>query len=277
MPDNSKYSKTIGPRSARLITALYNKGRLVFCLKDVREITGLNAASTRSHIRKLVDRGVATRLKPGLYILVPLEQGDNLPYIGNPFIIARELMKGEQYYLSHVSAMEIHGMLTQPRLIITVSTPKLRRPLSILGIRFQFIQCRRRHLFGLKEHWANNQEKVWVSDLERTVIDGLKLPRHCGGVSEVARGLWIRRKDMNVDRLIQYAVRLGVGAVLRRLGFLLELYNLAEIGILEGLKRGLTATYSRLDPVLPAEGKYLDRWRLQLNIDPEELRAVARS
>jgi len=36
----------------------------------------------------------------------------------------------------------------------------------------------------------------------------------------------------------------------------------------------LTATYVRLDPVLPAEGKRLRRWRLQLNVDREELLAV---
>jgi predicted transcriptional regulator of viral defense system len=43
------------------------------------------------------------------------------------------------------------------------------------------------------------------------------------------------------------------------------------------LRNGLTATYVRLDPALPAEGKRLRRWRLQLNVDPEELRAVVRT
>ena len=36
----------------------------------------------------------------------------------------------------------------------------------------------------------------------------------------------------------------------------------------------LTATYQRLDPLLPAEGTFLSRWRLQLNVTPEELDAV---
>jgi predicted transcriptional regulator of viral defense system len=36
----------------------------------------------------------------------------------------------------------------------------------------------------------------------------------------------------------------------------------------------LTATYQRLDPLLPAEGVFLSRWRLQLNVTPEELDTV---
>jgi predicted transcriptional regulator of viral defense system len=158
-----------------------------------------------------------------------------------------------------------------------VSTPKPRRPVTAQGVEFRFVRCRRKHLFGLTEHWVTKQEKVRVSDLERTIIDGLKQPEHCGGLTEVAKGLWMRRQDVNVGRLIQYAERIGIGAVVRRLGFLLETYELAALADLDRLRAGLTATYVRLDPVLPAEGKRLRRWRLQLNIDPEELRAVVRT
>ena len=116
-----------------------------------------------------------------------------------------------------------------------------------------------------------------MSDLERTIIDGLKQPEHCGGLTEVAKGLWMRREDVKVDRLVQYAKRIGVGAVVRRLGFLLETYEMAAPPDLDRVRAGLTATYVRLDPVLPAEGKRLRRWRLQLNVDPQELRAVVRT
>jgi predicted transcriptional regulator of viral defense system len=256
---------------------LHERSRAVFHLEDVRDITGLSEASARSFVRKLVDRGVAARLKPGLYVLVPFELGRERQYPGNPLVVAREIMHGKDYYLSHATAMEIHGMTTQPQLVVIVTTPVLRRSLTALGVEFRFVHCQRRHLFGLTEHWVTKQEKVRVSDLERTIIDGLKQPEHCGGLTEVAKGLWMRRQDMNVSRLVQYARRIGVGAVVRRLGFLLETYGMAAASNLDRLRSGLTATYVRLDPVLPAEGKRLRRWRLQLNVDPEELRAVVRT
>lgn len=274
MHANSISAKTLGPQAAKLLALLHERNRTVFHLADVRNITGLSEASARSFARKLVDRGVAARLKPGLFVLVPFELGRERQYLGSPLIVARETMSGAAYYLSHGTAMEIHGMMTQPQLIVTVSTPRPRRPLTVLGVEFRFVRCQRRHLFGLTDHWVTKQETVRVSDPERTIIDGLKQPEYCGGVTEVAKGLLMRRHDLQVDKLIAYAERIKVGAVVRRLGFLLETYEMAEPQDLERLQRGLTATYARLDPGLPAEGKRLRRWRLQLNVDPEELRAV---
>ena len=269
--------KTLGPQAAKLITTLHERGRPLFRLEDVRKITGLPEASARSFVRKLVDRGVATRIKPGLYVLVPFELGRERQYLGSPPVVAREIMNGDDYYLSHATAMEIHGMTTQPQLVVMVTTPKPRRSLTTLGVEFRFTRCQRRHLVGLVDHWATKQEKVRVSDLERTIIDGLRQPGRCGGLTEVAKGLWMRRRDIHVDRLLLYARRLGVGAVVRRLGYLLEIYGIAAKPDLERLRKALTATYVRLDPILPAEGKRLRRWRLQLNVDPEELRAVGRT
>src|SRR5436305_1036263 len=80
------------------------------------------------------------------------------------------------------------------------------------------------------------------------------------GVTEVAKGLWIRRADMDVGRLVEYAVRLGVGAVMHRLGFLLELYDLGTVADRERLRESAGGTYSLLDPVLPSQGKYTTRW-----------------
>ncbi len=274
---NNAPFKTLGPQAANLVAQLHEGGRATFGLDEIRKIIGLAPASARSFARKLVDRGVATRVRPGLFVLVPYELGTERNYVGNPLVLAREVMSGEDYYLSHGTAMEIHGMVTQPRLVVTVTTPKQRRSFTAWGMQFRFIYCRHWHQFGLIDHWAIKQEKVRVSDLERTVIDGLKQPGYCGGLTEVAKGLWIRSRELDVPKLVNYAERLGVGAVLRRLGFLLETYELASPDILERIQRMLTSTSTRLDPTLPAEGRHLRRWRLQLNVTPEEIKAVVRT
>jgi predicted transcriptional regulator of viral defense system len=40
------------------------------------------------------------------------------------------------------------------------------------------------------------------------------------------------------------------------------------------LRTALSSTYDRLDPTLPKAGPYQARWRLQLNIESEELEAI---
>jgi predicted transcriptional regulator of viral defense system len=254
--------------------ALHDRGLTVFRLTDVESLTGLSPASARSFTRALVDRGVAARLTPGLFVLVPYELGAESAYLGEPLVVARELMAGREYYISHGSAMEYHHMLTQPQLVVTISTPLPRRSLVVMGMEFRFVRCPNRSMWGCEPLWVTKQERVVISDRERTIIDGLRRPAYCGGVTEVAKGLWLRRGDVDVQRLVVYALRLEVGAVVRRLGFLLELYELASPTELDPLRTRLTSTYVRLDSSLAAEGRRLRRWRLQLNVDPDELRAV---
>jgi len=62
--------------------------------------------------------------------------------------------------------------------------------------------------------------------------------------------------------------------VIRRLGFLLETSGAAAPADLDRLLARLTATYHLLDPGLPAEGHHVARWRLRLNVSPQELEAA---
>ncbi len=276
----SKYNttlKTLGPQAAHLVASLYERRRPIFTLAEATEITGLQPVSARSFVRMLIRRGVATRLRPGVFALVPFELGHEREYLGNPYVVARELMGGHAYYLSHASAMDLHGMVTQPQLVVYVTSPTPMGSRTILGTDFRFVRCKPTHFFGTTEHWVDKQDTVVVSDLERTVLDGLKQPEYCGGLTEVAKGLWMRRADMDPKKLVGYAVRLNVGAVIRRLGYLMETYRMGQPSDLERLRRRLTSTYHLLDPLLPREGKFLARWRLRLNIPPEELQAVVRT
>jgi predicted transcriptional regulator of viral defense system len=151
------------------------------------------------------------------------------------------------------------------------------RPRTVLGTEFRFVRVKRSHLFGITDHWATKSERIRVSDLERTVIDGLRQPEYCGGFTEVAKGFWMRREDVDPGRLVDYAVRLDVGAVIRRLGYLLETFEIGAPQEIDRLRERLTETYSLLDPLLPAEGKMTARWRLRVNVDPDEIEAMVRT
>ena len=146
-----------------------------------------------------------------------------------------------------------------------------------MGTEFRFVRCTKKQMFGIEEHWATKQAKVKVSDIDRTIIDGLKQPEYCGGITEVAKGLWMQREKVSPERLVEYAIRLNIGAVIRRLGYLLDVYELGTDKTATALTNRLTNTYVPLDPVLPSQGKHLHRWRLRLNVEPEELLSVVRT
>ena len=275
--NRDKPLKTLGPQAAHLVAELHERGKTMFSHADVEEITSLQAKSARNFVASLVQRGVATRLKPGLFILVPFELGHERDYLGCPYVVARALAGGADYYVSHASAMDLHRMVTQPQLVVYTTTTQAIRPRVVLGTEFRFVRCRPEHLFGTGEHWVTKTEKVQVSDLERTIIDALKQSEYCGGFTEVAKGFWMRRDDIEASKLVDYALRLDVGAVIRRLGFLLETFEVDAPRELERLQEHLTATYAILDPLLPDEGKYMARWRLRLNVNPDEIISLVRT
>jgi predicted transcriptional regulator of viral defense system len=259
---------------AQLTAALYDCAQTTFTNSDIAAITGLQLSSARSLIRKAESRGLVTRLEPGLFVLVPPEFGSASEFSGNPYVTACALTDGAEYYISHASAMELHGMVTQPQFTVFTSTPKRLRARTIHGTAFRFVFVRAEHVFGVVTHWVTKQDVVRTSDLERTLVDGLRQPEYCGGIAEVAKGVWMRRRDLNTSRAIDYALRLRVGSVIRRLGYVLELYQLAPEQDVRRLRSALTATYSLLDPVMPDEGPHTARWRLRLNVSSEELEAI---
>lgn len=259
---------------ALLLGTLYDRSQTTFTLDDVEEITHLRPALASGLLHKAAKRGLVSRLKRGVFILVPPEIGSVAEYSGNPYLVASRLAGDGPSFISHASAMEIHRMVTQPQYVIFCSATKRIPNRTLNGTEFHFVLIKPKHLFGTVKHWATKQEAVNTSDLERTVIDGLRQPEYCGGLTDVAKGLWMRHEDMQTAKLVEYALRLGIGAVTRRLGYLLEFFELAPEPELVRLRRSLTATYAPLDPVLPRDGPHLTRWRIQINVPPEELNAA---
>jgi predicted transcriptional regulator of viral defense system len=271
--------KTLGPLAGRLVATLYSRNRPIFHFQEAAEILGGRAPASKV-LSQLINNGIVTRLKSRTFLLVPFELGFEREYLGNPYVVARELIlsghKGikEEYYLSYGSAFDLHQMVTQPQLIVYISSPRMMRSRTIQGTEFHFVRCKADDLFGITEIWIDKNEKIFVSDLERTLLDGLRQPAYCGGFSEVAKGFSIKHQAIDPQKLIDYAVKLDVGAVIRRLGYLMELYQIGSRIHWDFLQTKLTSTYQLLDPELPAEGHHIAKWRLRLNIPQEELLAI---
>ena len=275
MHTKSYFSRTVGRQTARLLAGLYDRSKSTFTLADVRSITGLSTGIAAGLVNKAVQRGLFSRLKGGLYMVVPPDAGAG--YAGNPLLVARDLAGDAPGFVSHASAMEVHRLVTQPQFAVYYSSARRIRGRTVQGVDYRFVSIKPGQLFGAGRHWVTKQEHVAISDLERTILDGLRQPEYCGGIAEVAKGLWMRHDDVSIPKLVDYALRLGIGAVTRRLGYLLELYELGVQASIDELRTTLSATYVPLDPTLPRHGQHQSRWRVQANIGADELLALRSS
>jgi len=266
--------KTLGPVSANLISSLYTRGKTIFTIRDVENITGLRSNAARDLISKLVKRGIISRIKPGKYIIIPQEIGENISYIGEWYVAAREIVNSPDYYISHYSAMDIHNMLTHPLTKVFITTPKqeYKKQKTVGNTIFEFIYMARKYIWGIKNFWVTKSEQARVSDIERTIVDCLYRPQYCGGVLEIAKGLWLQKEKIDFDKLFNYVLRFNKIVVIKRLGYILESLNLQDGAYLNRLRTKINNKYYVLDPLLTTDETFKNSWKFIANIGAKELK-----
>lgn len=265
--------KTHGPVSSNLILSLYESNKLIFTPKDVEDITGLKGKHLYRFIQQLINREVILRLRQGKYFIIPQEIGRESKYIGNWYLVAREIANSHLYYISHYSAMDLHNMLTQPLMKIYITSPKQerRKRRTIGNVPFEFIYKKREKIWGVQEIWITNTEKARVSELERTILDCLSKPKYSGGILEVVKGIGIQKEKINFSKLLDYIKKFNSNVVAKRMGYILEALRIGDANFINELKRYINNKYYILDPVLTKNDSFKNDWKLIANISKDEL------
>jgi len=128
---------------------------------------------------------------------------------------------------------------------------------------YRFIRIKPERFFGTEKAWIE-EARVTFTDMSRTLIDGLMMPQHCGGIAEVIHGFQLAQDRLHLDQIMDYALQLD-NATAKRLGWVLE-----HIGIdtskLSSLHELKVTGYTKLDPTGPRQGPYNRFWMIQENL-----------
>jgi predicted transcriptional regulator of viral defense system len=172
--------------------------------------------------------------------------------------------------VAYWSALNHHGMTEQiPRTVfVQTNHPVRRRPKEALGFSFKVVSVSPKKFFGVVRDWINEQPFV-ITDKEKTIVDGLDLPKYVGGVGEIAKALKQAWEELDEAKLREYAARIGNSAVGKRMGYLMEALGFGDP---EELRKAISLApgFSPLDPTLPKRGKHNRRWGLLINVEVEE-------
>lgn len=245
---------------------------------DYKEAFKALPRSKESAVRELLSdmtrRGLLMRLKEGKYYIIPYEQ-DSKSFMPDWHLAAECLVGGKDYYIGYYSALEILDLITQPSLKEQIVVPKQIKPsvINIKNVPFQFIFHNEHHFFGFEETWIDSYNRVLCSDLEKTIIDCLFKPSYAGGLVEISKAIFVSKDQINFIKLLDYLNRFKSQAVIKRLGFLLELLEIKN-NIIDSLLKMKSASYVLLDTELPKEGKLISRWSIQQNIESETIKSV---
>jgi predicted transcriptional regulator of viral defense system len=114
-----------------------------------------------------------------------------------------------------------------------------------------------------------SDQRIQVTDQEKTVLDAADRPDLCGGIWQLAQALRAHWSELDWSRLDDYLACFASGALYKRLGYLVEGLDLPipeRRGRLAGWQARLTAGIAILDPSEVADGVARRRWRVRDNI-----------
>jgi predicted transcriptional regulator of viral defense system len=264
--------KHISYQSGHLLKVLHDKGKTWFTSADLESIMNkANPAALRKLVSDMTKRGLLMKVKAGVYYIIPYDtEPEN--YLPDWHLLAEPLANKTKYYIGYYSAMQLHGLITQPSFNEIIVTEKQVKPavVKIKDIEFRFIYHNKKHFFGSKKHWVNNYDKVYCSDLEKTIVDCLYKPEIAGGIVEIAKAIHMSKDKIKYDQLLEYVKRFDAQSVIKRLGYLLELFNI-ETTILASLQQLKTKSWIPLDTEQPKLGTFNSKWSILENIDKETI------
>ena len=254
--------------AGELIRAVAQAGLRVFDRQELGEIAttlGLKKSYVPRMITLMAQNGSMESLGKGLYSL-PSELLAGGPL--HSFEIAMKLAK--KGAISHRSAMSYYDLTDQVFSKIYITVPREKganlstiKEYELQGTRYDLIRIHPQHFWGVKAVFLG-ETRIWITDLERTLIDGLSRPDLCGGFREVLFAFEKGGSQISPSVILEYAKRTSL-VTCKRLGWVfehLELYPEVQ----EQLIALPMPYYQRLDATGKRRGKVLKLLNLLENI-----------
>ena len=255
-----------------LVRRLAYEGDRIFTTDRARELAplvGLKDSYVCEALHRLRRHGWIVPLRRGLYAMSSALPGSTSVH---EFEVAMALVHPAA--VSHWSALHFHGLTEQvPRAVFVLTTtessvPSMRRAGTaqdsgwpLIGkTAYRFIQVQPQRFFGVERVWVGDA-RVAITDRERTLLDGLARPRHCGGFAEVLHAFDVALPDLDIERITSYALQLDA-AIAKRLGWVLEQLGVESPPLAELPIKG----YRKLDPSGPNSGSHNGRWMVRENL-----------
>lgn len=214
--------RTLSENEAKVVLDLEWRGQKTVTLADLRTALDATPEYARYVAHRLVKKGWLERLRPGLFQLVPANRGREGVADTHPLTAGAVLV--EPYFFSFGTACTHHRLTEQTFSEVYIACRVRRRPETIRGKRYVYVQLPEERYFGHEETSVLGHV-VRMATAERALLDALDRPRYAGGISEVSRMVGRGAARLSWDRLLTFAARWQQSAIVQRLGHLLDVHG----------------------------------------------------
>lgn len=214
----------------------------VFKAKDLEMLLKISKTKAYNLIKALKNKGTIKKKKGFFYF----SDADEFAVASNVHFPA---------YVSFWSALNYYGFSDNTPRKIFLATTKYSKEIE----KFKYVCLSKKRFFGYV-----SVGKIVLAEKEKAIIDSLLFPKYSGGIKEIKFSLDRAFQEIDKNKLIDYALKMRSKAVIRRLGFLLEILGFKN---LSKLKKNIGKGYELLEPTLQKKNNLNKTWLLDVNND----------
>ncbi len=236
----------------------------LFTLETAAKAMQLPKVKATKVLSRWAKQGWLTRIKQGLYSVVPLESATTEIALDNAWCLVPELFAPA--YVGGWSAAEYWDFTEQIFRTVCVITErrKQKKLRTIYNISFMVTTVSSDAMFGTKIVWVDNK-KVLISDPHKTIVDMLSDPSLGGGIEHTIDCIreYFKSKQFDPVKMSEYVKRMHNGAIFKRLGFIAEKLLGQDNVFAKLCSENLTQGNAALDKNIK-DTVLVTRWRLKI-------------
>lgn len=258
-------ARSLSKRESEVILEMEWSGKRVVTISEVMTILGCSYGHAKKIVQHLVEKNWLDPISKGKYLLISASSGKEGIPSSNALLVGSFL--AEPYYFSYATSNSYYGFSPQMPSMIYVATTKSKRLTRIHGNTYRFIRLSDRKFFGYKKVKVFDAD-VSMADKEKSIVDSIDKMKYTGGIREVVEIIKVGIRKVDIDKLLDYACRMGSSSLVQRLGFLLESLKVEFDD--EFLIQHIGKSIVYLSPNGKKKGTYNKRWKIICNVSLEE-------
>ncbi|MEN8228296.1 MAG: hypothetical protein ABFS38_09100 [Bacteroidota bacterium] len=262
MPGSTYISKNLTGDQLRLAKELSWMEIEWFRLENLQERLESQYKNIQELVENLVHKGILKRAERGVYF--------NANFNDTNVIGTLIVKRGA---IAYWSALHQHGLASRFPNTVFVQTTHRKNSKSVFKVPYKFISVTERKFVGIRTNgYGNYQYKI--TDVDKTIIDCFDQPQYSSGFDGLVHAFALAR--LNSQNLIEYCTAINNIAVIKRMGFLAELFQKQGTkGFINWAGRQVNLKYNLMDSGGLDEGEFIGKWKLRLNVSKEDLLNLA--
>jgi len=232
-----------------------------FEIQNLKSTLDLDNRTINEIVENLVVKGFLSRIERGKYCRANFRD-ENV--IGS--FLAKESA------VAYWSALNIYGLTEQFSNKIFIQTTQPKKEVEFAGTIYQFVKIQSKKRTGIVFSGYGNH-RFPITDIEKTIVDCFDLPQYSGGFAELIRAFY--QAKLSAAKLIDYCNAVDNIAIIKRLGFLSELFEKKNLtNFVKFARSRVNCSYNLFDTFGENRGEPNSDWNLRMNLSKENILGI---